>query len=332
MEEQQQEIEGDIEIGCESESEYLSRMFQNVFILCRNEILINLRVEDIKNLKLTCSYLSNECNDYLYNVRDVKVNIAQGNREILWKNDAKYIFRKASGLFLKSMYGHHQFLIIPNQYLNISKLIISFAVGSDMETFDFIFKQLPNLNYFGYLYTLQTLHERCWNTLECYTNLETLELGIDSNIKLHIHINILPLCRFLKRHKNIKNLRTKYSVLRFLASELYSLNISFDHLYIDCNVMYSIYTNTVDYNFKKFFEKNLYKNLYIQFTSLTNSCDKYYSRLQYIPGIKKIHSFKTGPLKNGKIETTIPYINDINHELTMVVYNKSEWFSLNNIE
>lgn len=295
--------------------------FEEVFCLCGKKIMNNLNLVDIKVIRLINKYLNNIVETYLCEDRDIRLNISDHNHNILWRPDSKLKY-KISTLSITWMYGYENYIIIPDQFRNITKLLLTFDVGADFNTFDTLLSQLPNLKYFGFLFSMHTLNCEWWDTLDCYPNLETVELA--SNRKYIAHFNRGPLCNFFQKNPNIISIRISLSLWLNIWDALFARKISFKNFFLQWDDYYSfIFSETIDSFFLKWFEKKLYTEAYIEFYSEDEKSDKFYSDSQYIPGIKEIRSFKFST--NQELNETIPFITE-NNIIAKVVYNKSDWF------
>lgn len=295
---------------------------EEVFCFRGSEIMNNLSLKDIKALRLVNKCLYNIVDKYLCEIRSIRLNIRDHNQQLLWNSDRRIKF-KISTLSIHWMYGYERFSIIPNQFININKLLLSFDVGCDFETFDIFLSQLPCLKYFGFLFSMHTLNCEWWNTLYSYPNLETLELA--SSKKYIGYFDQGPLCNFIQRHSNIHTLRISLSLLRAIWKSLIIKNVSFKCLYLHWDEYFQcLSTKAIDTYFTQWFEFNLYHELYFEFASDNERLDKYNSNCQYIPGIKEIRFLKLAG-ENNNNDDRIPNIED--EQIIAKIISESEWFN-----
>lgn len=309
----------------ENTSEEEFSKFEEVLILRPEEILNKLNLKDIKMLRLTSKLSARICSKYIYEDRGIQLKISQRNQDIFWKSGGTEYKLKVPSLAIKWMYAYDQILIFPKQFLNITKLLLHLSVGADFETFDIIFRQLPNLNYFGFSNTIHTISLPCWDTVDCYPSLDTIE--IDSTTIFNRKLNVGSLCRFIAKHPNIHTVRTSITLLSNLYSQLRDNLMTIENLYVYGENEFShMNADPIDVIFKRLFDKNIYKNLFFQFYSISPRADAYYLHSQNIPGIKGIHSFKLNVSDEDRV-SEIPFIKPENVHLVKVVYDKSEWFN-----
>lgn len=261
--------------------------FEEVLCLCKCEFLNNITLSDIKKLRLVNKFFNRICNEYLHENRFIKLNISNENRDILWKSDSIYKF-KVSALAINWRYGYEDHLIFPNQFIGISKLILSFDAGVDITTFDTFFAQLPNLNHFGFFYSMYTVNSKYWDTLNCYPNIETLEIG--GLTKYMRFLNVGPLCNFIVRHPNVTAIHTKIPIIKLMSIKLLRRNITIEHLYLDWHE-YKIHFQLNNNILTKWYNRNIYKHLHFKFNPYLNSNDDYYyANTRNIPGLVEIQN------------------------------------------
>lgn len=305
--------------------------FEEVICVCLDQILSNLKLSDLKLLRLTNVHLNNICAQYMYEKRFVKLIIDERNHEILWRNDSPYKI-KTFTLAVNWRYAYNRYLTIPNQFLNISKLLLSIDVGSDLITFDVLFQQLPQLKYFGFLLNIETINCNLWNTQYCYPNLNTLEIGtiITKNLK---YLNTGSVINFIRRHPNIHSLHVNLSLLRNLSIKLRDENITIENLYIHWDDYYThLYYDSILHIFNRWFEWNLYKNIYLEFLSNSEKSYLFFSNGRNIQGIRDLHHLKLDRPKMNKLKYffQFPSPSEIktNNSFVKTIY-KSEWFNFN---
>lgn len=285
----------------------------------------NLELKDIKNLRLVNKSIHNICNEYINKKYEIKAKISPQNYEDVWKSNS-YVNLKASILLFSWNYVHNSFVAIPKQFHNITKLLLTIYVGADFETFDVFFQQLPHLNYFGFLFSFigqTSINPNWWNT-DQYVNLRELEI-ITTEHNYVRDYNFGPLCRFIQNHSNIRSLRTQYSLLRKIVSILLAYNVSFENLYLHYDGYFSTLNDRLSL-FQPWYQKNLYKTLYLEVASNAERFDLHSLYERLAPGIKEINYLK---LKRAEKFTYIT-IRETRTMIVKIVYNKSKWFNLRN--
>lgn len=298
--------------------------FEEVFCLRGNDIMNYLHLDDIKTLRLINNFINDEVEIYLRETRSIGMIISQRNHHCCWRAQPQIKF-KTESLRIRWRYGYDTYVTIPNQFLNISKLILILDVGAEFQTFDSLFAQLPNLQYFGFLLSLQTFNSQLWNTLNSYSNLQTLE--VSSTYKYIRHFDNSPICNFLQRHPNIKTLRINLSLLTILWESLVNRHLSFQNLFIHWDDYFlNISSESIDGYFTRWHNRNLYKKLYLEFACnsfVKKIANEYLHNCRSIPGIEKITY-----LKHESVEyDDESVLNNENNQIIVKVCSKSEWFN-----
>lgn len=169
-----------------------------------------------------------------------------------------------------------------NRLSNITKLLIHIK-PSFSSSLDVLLKKLPNLKYFGCRFPLIS---NIWIDIEQHNNLEEIELIPDEDPTWYeFSYDEKPLCKFLQMHPNI--IRTDYSFMNLLTSELIKNNVSFETMYMHWDYLSPILLfSWSEYWFKKMHNLKLYENLYLQSSYEISE----YATEEFFPGIKEVYN------------------------------------------
>lgn len=306
---------------------------ENVIYTCEDRFLKHVRFSDLKNLRLVNKGVLFSCNDFINTHLKITVNVTQRNFSAIWRYDSELRLKKASGLSIKWHHAYTPFLSVPNKFIYVTKFLLELHGGGDFRTFDVFLSQLPNLEYFGFSYsTLEDCGDpKWWDTDRVYENLKELEVITRASYPLP-YFNFYPLIRFIKRHPNIKTLRTQYSLLRIISRYFIKQNIQFENIYVHWDWFFIFfdhfrYVDSIFTPLTLWFSRGLYENIYLQSTDSQDPDLREHAflmRRRINPGIRQLRYMESHHCERFK------YINilDSSASLPNVMYDKASWFGL----
>lgn len=311
--------------------------FEDVFSICGSSILKNLNLNEIKNIRLVSKSLLIECNNYIRENRRVKFHIVAEDDSRIYE-PISWDGVKSTELSLSVERMRNPVFVIPNQWVNISKLLLTVWVSAAFQSLDVFFSQLPNLNYFGFLCTFfdDRMSPPNWWETNYHPNLRELEILKSSNDYFLAlsddHFD--PLCRFIRR-QNIHTLRAELSLLKKISHNLIDNNVSFINLYLHWDDYISLhdesnpyeelfFIESASYYLRPWYRANLYQNLFLEAAEGAGGDDNLRGSDYVTPGLKELRCLK---LKHPP-EMKFIRISETETIVISVVYEKSKWFHL----